>query len=38
MMRWLGGMVATWLLALSSVALPSERVLQRRCEPLRFIG
>lgn len=26
-----------WLLALSSVALPSERVLQRRFEPLMFI-
>jgi hypothetical protein len=26
------------LLALNSVALPSERVLQRRFEPLRFIG
>ena len=29
-----GGLV----LALSSVALPSKRVLQRRFEPLRFIG
>ena len=38
MMRWHGGMVAAWMPALSSAALPSERVLQRRLEPLRFIG
>jgi hypothetical protein len=38
MMRWLGGMVAAWLLPLSSVAFQSERVPQRRFELLRFIG
>jgi len=37
-MRWPSGTVVAWLLALSSVAGLSERVLQRRFEPLRFIG